>query len=128
MTSVAGAEATRVIDTSGVRLAVDVGGASGDLLHDLMEVNPNLEGVVFDLPHVAPDALAAAARHGLGDRLWVVPGDFFDSVPDKGDLYLLPYVLHDWDDEKSRCCTEAPRARSGKFKSFYSERKVHAPV
>ena len=100
MTSVAGAEAARVIDTTGTRLAVDVGGASGDLLHDLMRVNPELEGIVLDLPHVTPDALAAAARQGLDGRLWVVSGDFFEAVPEGGDLYLLRYVLHDWDDEK----------------------------
>ncbi len=98
MTSVAGAEAARVIDTTGVQLAVDVGGASGELLHDLMKVNSELQGVVFDLPHVGPDALAAAAQNKLGDRLEVMAGDFFESVPEDGDLYLLRYVLHDWDD------------------------------
>ena len=113
MTSVAGAEAARVINTTGAALAVDVGGASGDLLHDLMRVNPGLEGVLLDLPHVIPDALAAAARQGLGDRLRVVSGDFFEAVPDGGDLYLLRYVLHDWDDEKCvqilRNCRRAMR-------------------
>jgi SAM-dependent methyltransferase len=113
MTSVAGAEAARVIDTTGTGLAVDVGGASGDLLHDLLRVNPALTGVVFDLPHVAPGALAAAAREGLSDRLRVATGDFFESVPAGGDLYLLRYVLHDWDDEKCvqilRNCRRAMR-------------------
>jgi hypothetical protein len=99
MTSVAGAEAARVIATGGVRLAVDVGGASGDLLHDLMKVNPELRGVVLDLPRVAPDALAAAERAGLAGRLEVASGDFFEEVPADGDLYLLRYVLHDWDDD-----------------------------
>jgi hypothetical protein len=113
MTSVAGAEAARVIDTTGTRLAVDVGGASGDLLHDLMKVDPGLLGIVFDLPHVAPDALAAAARNDLGDRLRVVSGDFFEAVPEDGDMYLLRYVLHDWDGDKCvqilRNCRRAMR-------------------
>lgn len=99
MTSVAGAEAARVIDTSSTQLAVDVGGASGYLMHDLMQANPRLRGIVFDLPHVTPDAAAAAARLGLSDRLEAVAGDFFKSVPENGDLYLLRYVLHDWDDD-----------------------------
>ena len=103
MTSVAGAEAAKVIDTSGVHSAVDVGGASGDLLHDLMGVNPSLRGVVFDLEHVGPDAVAAAAAKGLSNRVTVETGDFFKSVPAGGDLYLLRYVLHDWDDER---CTQ----------------------
>ena len=28
-------------------------------------------------------------------------GDFFESVPGGGDLYILKSVLHDWDDEDS---------------------------
>lgn len=111
MTAVAGAAAARAIDTADTRVAVDVGGASGDLLHDLMRVNPDLRGIVFDRPHVGADALAAAAREGLGDRVRVVTGDFFESVPDGADLYLLRYVLHDWDDERCvailRSCREA---------------------
>ena len=30
----------------------------------------------------------------------LAPGDFFESVPRGGDVYLLKSVLHDWDDEK----------------------------
>ena len=57
-----GQAGVRVIDPAGVRLAVDVGGASGDLLHELMKVNPRLAGIVFDLPLVTSDARAAGAR------------------------------------------------------------------
>jgi len=28
-------------------------------------------------------------------------GDFFESVPDGGDAYLLSTVIHDWDDERA---------------------------
>jgi hypothetical protein len=28
-----------------------------------------------------------------------VQGDFFASVPDGYDLYLMKYIMHDWDDE-----------------------------
>jgi hypothetical protein len=28
-----------------------------------------------------------------------VHGEFFESVPDGYDLYLMKYILHDWDDE-----------------------------
>ncbi|MEE8301378.1 MAG: methyltransferase, partial [Candidatus Tectomicrobia bacterium] len=27
-------------------------------------------------------------------------GDFFQSVPDGGDAYILKHVLHDWDDDR----------------------------
>jgi hypothetical protein len=37
------------------------------------------------------------AERGLAERADVVGGDFFEAVP-AGDLYLLSFVLHDWDD------------------------------
>ncbi len=92
-------EVVRVLDTSQTALAIDVGGASGSLVHSLMLASPRLRGAVLDLPHVVPDAVAAAAALGLGDRFTAEPGDFFEAVP-PADLYLLRYVLVDWDDEQ----------------------------
>ncbi len=37
----------------------------------------------------------------LGDRLELVAGDVFASVPPGGDAYLLKWIIHDWDDEHS---------------------------
>src|ERR1700761_1696108 len=42
------ADAARAIDTSGVRLAADIGGATGELVRELMRANPKLGGLVFD--------------------------------------------------------------------------------
>jgi hypothetical protein len=94
-----GEEVARVLDTGGLGLALDVGGASGDLLHSVMLANPTLKGAVLDLAHVLPDAVAAATEKGLQDRFSVVEGDFFEEVP-PADLYLLRYILHDWSDEQ----------------------------
>jgi hypothetical protein len=90
-------DVTRLIDTSTAKLAVDIGGSSGTLVHSLMTANPKLRGIVFDLPEVAPRAAAAAAALGLAERSKALAGDFFASVPE-GDLYLLKHILHDWDD------------------------------
>jgi SAM-dependent methyltransferase len=91
-------EAARLIDTHEVSLAMDVGGASGSLVHALMKANPALRGTVLDLPHAAPEATKAAEALGLGDRFSFVAGDFRDAVP-TADLYLLKHVLHDWPDK-----------------------------
>ena len=91
-------EAAGIIDTTGVSVAVDVGGATGSLVRALLAANSHLRGIVFDLPKVEPHARAEVERAGLKDRLSVVTGNFFESVPE-GDLYLLRYILHDWDDE-----------------------------
>ena len=94
------ADTAKAIDTSGVRLAVDVGGATGSVLQLLQEANPELRGIVFDRPNIVDDAVAEIARAGLAERTEVVGGDFFESVP-PADLYLLKFILHDWDDERA---------------------------
>ena len=87
-----------VLDTKGVNLALDIGGAGGDLVRAMMRANPELDGGVFDLPHVVPAAAEAAKAEGLDGRFTTVGGDFFESVP-PADLYVLKYILHDWDDD-----------------------------
>jgi hypothetical protein len=86
-----------VLDTKDTALALDIGGASGDLVRAMMRANPELNGGVFDLPHIVPAAVQAAKAEGLDGRFTTVGGDFFESVP-AADLYLLKYILHDWDD------------------------------
>lgn len=91
-------EIATVIDTEGVHQALDIGGADGEVIRAMMRANPVLRGGVFDLPHVVPDAREAARRDGLQHRFTAIGGDFFESVP-TADLYVLKYVLHDWDDD-----------------------------
>ena len=90
-------DVTRLVDTSRAKLAVDIGGASGTLVHSLMTANPRLHGIILDLPEVVPSATAAAAALGLAERSRALAGDIFASVPE-ADLYLLKHILHDWDD------------------------------
>ncbi|OBH45958.1 methyltransferase [Mycobacterium intracellulare] len=98
LSAAAAIEIAKVVDTRGVRYALDVGGANGEVLRAMMRANPDLRGGVFDLPHIVPDAVAAARKDGLQERLNAVDGDFFEAVP-PSDLYVLKYILHDWDDE-----------------------------
>src|SRR6516225_8943113 len=90
-------ETAGLLDTSTCSIAVDVGGADGALVHSLMQQNPRLHCIVLDRPEVAAAAAAAAKVRGLADRTETIGGDFFKSVPE-GDLYLLRFILHDWDD------------------------------
>lgn len=122
MTAVAGAEAARLIDTRSIQKCVDVGGATGTLTHALMKANPQLHGLVYDLPAVADQAAQAARALGLEKRLQFVAGDFFKSVPAGGDLYLLRYVLHDWDDaECVQILKNCRQAMTGSTKLYVLE-------
>ena len=105
-------EVARVIDTSTAKVAVDIGGASGTLVHSLLMANSQLQGIVLDLPEVVPSATAAAAARGLAERSRAMAGDFFTAVPE-ADIYLLKHVLHDWNDEEAvrilKGCRQAMR-------------------
>jgi hypothetical protein len=98
LTSLWAGEIVAAIDTSSVALAIDVGGANGTLLRMLQQANPALQGMVFDRPDVAAELAAAVASSEFADRTDVIRGDFFAAVPG-GDLYLLKFILHDWDDD-----------------------------
>nr|WP_246340125.1 methyltransferase [Ancylobacter tetraedralis] len=78
---------------------VDVAGGTGLLLRELLERNPELEGVLFERPEVVEKATSYLSSAGMGERCRVVSGDFFKSVPSGGDIYMLKYIIHDWSDE-----------------------------
>jgi hypothetical protein len=55
--------------------------------------------MLYDLPQVVEGAPAMLGKYGVADRVQVVPGSFFDSVPAGADAYLLKNIIHDWPDE-----------------------------
>jgi hypothetical protein len=80
---------------------VDVGGGYGTFLTAILQANPGLKGVLFDLPHVAEGARQRIAAAGLAERCELGAGDFFASVPSGGDAYVLKWIIHDWDEERA---------------------------
>lgn len=91
----------RAYDFGGMRRIVDVGGGYGALLAAILNAQPGARGVLFDLSHAIEGARANLAEAGLTHRCEFIAGNFFDSVPESGDAYLLKAVIHDWDDERS---------------------------
>jgi hypothetical protein len=90
----------RVYDASDRRVIVDVGGSQGVLLAALMKQSADARGILFDRPEVIAEAGDVVGKSELGQRIELVAGDFFASVPAGGDLYLLKSILHDWPDEQ----------------------------
>ena len=92
-------------------VVVDVGGGRGTLRAGILAANPGCRGVLFDQPHVVAGASSVLAGAGVADRVDVVGGDFFESVPAGGDAYVLSMVLHDWPDDVAvailGCCRDA---------------------
>lgn len=88
-------------DFTPFRHAIDVGGGLGSLLAALLHTQPQLRGTLYDLPHMAAPAGDYLAGEGLAERCRIVSGDFFDTVPEGGDLHLLKWIIHDWSDEQA---------------------------
>lgn len=80
---------------------VDVAGGEGRLALDLLAAYPAMRGVVFDLPVGREDAERLIRAEGMDARCEFVAGDMFAEVPSGGDVYLLKWILHDWDDRES---------------------------
>lgn len=88
-------------DFSPFKTVVDVGGGNGALISAVLAKNPEVRGILFDLPNVVESAPSTLEEAGVADRCEIVGGSFFDSVPSGGDAYILSHVIHDWNDEKA---------------------------
>jgi SAM-dependent methyltransferase len=102
-------------DFAGISSIVDVGGGQGKLLEKILQIAPDITGTVFDTA-----STIERAEQGIGNDAWsrccsYVIGDFFSSVPQGADAYLLCGVIHDWDDARAirilRNCRRAMAAK-----------------
>lgn len=94
----------------------DVGGGNGSLVRAVLQHDRRVHGLIVDLPYIGAQAEQGIHDSGLADRCRFVASDFFKEVP-PADLYLLKFILHDWDDDDcvrilERCLAAArPGAR-----------------
>jgi SAM-dependent methyltransferase len=99
-------------DFSRFERIVDVGGGHGAVLQAILSANPGLHGVLADLPAVVAGATALKSEP-IARRCSTVGTNFFESVPDGADCYLMKRIIHDWNDEDAvkilRNCRRAIR-------------------
>ena len=79
---------------------VDVGGGHGTLLIAILSAYPGIRGVPFERESVAVGAREHIEAAGLSSRCAVQAGDFFQSVPRDGGIYLLSHIVYNWDDHR----------------------------
>ncbi len=104
MTGVHGRETQAILDAfdfSAIRVLADLGGGNGTNLIGVLGQNPDMRGILFDLPDVVERARTAIEAAGLIDRCDLVGGSFFESIPGGADAYMLRHIIHDWDDDKA---------------------------
>lgn len=88
-------------DFSSIQTLVDVAGGEGLLIASILKSNPTLKGVLFDQPYVIERAKRLLEAEGVLERCQLAAGNFFESVPEGGDAYILKHIIHDWDDERA---------------------------
>ena len=79
-------------------LIIDVGGGTGSTIAAVLESAPNARGILFDQPRLRNAAIELLKRKGLLSRCEFVAGDFLNSVPPGGDIYVLKWIIIDWND------------------------------
>jgi hypothetical protein len=121
-------EAMRGYDFSRIRTFCDVAGGYGHLMCALLLANPDVRGIVLDLPEVVEDVHELwATKLGLHQRCQYVAGDMFEAVP-KADAYSLKMILHDWNDaECIKVLSRIRKAAGGPARVFIVEHIVPEP-
>jgi hypothetical protein len=81
---------------------VDVGGNDGTFISSLLQRNPAMRGVLFDLRDTVTAAAKTLADAGVADRCTVVGGNVFDAeIPAGADAYVTKRVLVGMGDEEA---------------------------
>ncbi len=101
-----------MIDLSGAKKMLDVGGGSAAFSMELVKKNPGLDAVVFDLPHVIPLTKTYVHQEGLTEKFTFIEGNYLSGEFGKGyDLILLSAIVHinSYDENKTliKKCAEA---------------------
>ena len=104
MTSFSRGISKAVVDTydfSEAETIADIGGGHGLVLATVLKSNLQAKGILFDQPQVVEGADAVLAAEGADGRVEKVAGDFFQEIPVEADIYLMKFIIHDWNDEQS---------------------------
>jgi len=102
MTDIHGDETEPMVETydfSAYDTIVDIGGGNGEVISAILNKNPGSKGVLFDLPDVVNRAMENINAAGLSERCRLASGNFFESVTEGGDAYVMRHIIHDWNDD-----------------------------
>jgi hypothetical protein len=81
-------------DFSEAERIADIGGGHGALLETVLQSAPGAKGILFDQPQVVENAK-------VSERVETIGGNFFEEIPVEADVYLMKFIIHDWNDELS---------------------------
>ncbi|MBK8698586.1 MAG: hypothetical protein IPN29_03225 [Saprospiraceae bacterium] len=96
MTTMVAPVVAEAYDFSAFDKICDVGGGQGILLKAILEKSPRSKGILFDMESAVEENLI----ENSSDRVGIVSGSFFDSIP-AADCMVLKTIIHDWNDENA---------------------------
>ncbi|HEY6278350.1 MAG TPA: methyltransferase [Streptosporangiaceae bacterium] len=76
----------------------DIAGGTGALLAEILRRHRRSRGILIETPAVLASAGPYLRTADLAGRVELTPGDISRSICATADIYLLKWVLHDWDD------------------------------
>jgi len=76
----------------------DIAGGAGALLGEVLRRTPDARGILVEAPLVLTEAAAYLGSLGVAERVELRQGDLFGDLRATADVYLLKWILHDWDD------------------------------
>lgn len=111
LTSSHASSISSMYDFSQFTTVADIGGGQGIFLSHLLRTNPNLSGILFDLPHAIESAKSLYIDESGNPKVEdskdflshckLVEGDFFKSIPLGADGYIIKSVILNWDDDSA---------------------------
>jgi orsellinic acid C2-O-methyltransferase len=111
--TVAARDAMKVYDFGRFARVLDLGGGYGGVLSELLKAQAQQSGAVCDLAYLEDGARTYLAAAGVGARGRFIAGDFFKSAPEGFDLYLMKFIIHDWDDDSAHAILVNARRAAG---------------
>lgn len=88
-------------DFSGAQVVADLGGGGGSLILAVLELYPQVRGMLVDWEASIDAAKSRFAKEKNGGRCELIAADLTQSVPAGADVYMLKHVLHGCDDAKA---------------------------
>uniref|UniRef100_V9KKS0 N-acetylserotonin O-methyltransferase-like protein n=1 Tax=Callorhinchus milii TaxID=7868 RepID=V9KKS0_CALMI len=95
-----GKDILKAFDLSPFKTACDLGGCTGALAYELVNIYQDVMVTVFDLPQVLEKVKSFQPQGQNLSRVSFKEGDFFkDDIP-QVKLYILSRILQDWKEDK----------------------------
>jgi hypothetical protein len=88
----------RACDLGGSQIVADLGGGGGGLIAAILQLNPELHGMLVDRPEFIHNAASRFEKENLSSRCECIGTDLSASVPAGADVHILKHVLHGYDD------------------------------